>query len=256
LTTDGQQTTTASGTVSYPHILRSTAVLDVGAFETNITETPQSGWAALLYRDTNCNAVIDPTESALSSTAVGQLLPNQDYCVVQRVNAPAQASAGAQHVASLSASYQVVLQDGSTITGNSNSRQDITLISNASLIMSKQVRVVADCATTSLDNTSFSERNQARNGDFLEYQIAYRNTGTRNLSQVRVRDSLPTGTLFKSAQCGQTPENSSCQIVEQPTVNAAQGNLNWLITGPVPPAQKGMVHFCVQIPALAEPPLS
>ncbi|MEC7119552.1 MAG: SdrD B-like domain-containing protein, partial [Pseudomonadota bacterium] len=254
LTTDGQQTTIAGGTVNYTHILRSTAVLDVGAFVTNSAENPQLGWTTVLYRDDNCNGVIDSNESALSAS-VGQLLPNQDYCVVQRVNAPAQASGGAQHVAHLTASYSATLQDGGTVTGDSNTRHDTTVISTSSLIMSKQVRVVANCPSTATDSTLFSDRNQAKNGDFLEYEILYRNVGTRNLSQVRVRDAVPSGTLFKSAHCEDTPASAICQLETQPALDSQQGELSWLVTNTVPPAQQGTVRFCVQVPPLIEPPI-
>lgn len=253
LITDGQQTTTAGGTVSYPHILRSEAVLDVGTLNTVSTENPTLGWTTTLYRDTNCNGVIDAGEPLLTN-AIGTLLPTQEICVVQRVNAPATASAGAQHVATLSASYTATVQGGAVLTGDSNVRTDTTLVGSAGLDMRKQVRVVDSCPSTGADMAAFTDRNTAQNGDFLEYEIIYNNRSTRNLNQVTVRDFVPSNALFKNATCQTTPSGSSCSVDSQPAMNA-NGAVSWLVTGPVAPAAQGSVRFCVQVPALSEPPI-
>lgn len=253
LTTDGQQTTTPSGTVSYPHILRSDAVLDVGTLSTISTENPTLGWTTVLYRDTNCNGAVDAGEQPLTGS-IGVLLPEQEICVVQRVNAPATASTGAQHVATLSASYTATVQDSSVLSGSSNTRTDTTLVGTAGLDMRKQVRIVASCPSTGADVAAFSERNTAQHGDFLEYEIIYTNRSTRNLSQVNVRDFVPSSALFKAASCQSTPAGSTCSVNSQPAVDAS-GAVNWLVTGPVRPAATGSVRFCVQVPPLAEPPI-
>jgi len=253
LTTDGQQTTTPSGTVSYPHILRSESVLNVGLLATVSVENPTLGWTTVLYRDNNCNGMIDAGEQPLTS-AIGVLLPDQEICVVQRVNAPSTASAGAQHVATLSASYTATVQDSGVLSGSSNTRTDTTLVGTAGLDMRKQVRVVASCPSTGADIAAFADRNTAKNGDFLEYEIIYTNRSTRNLSEVRVRDFVPSNSLFKAASCQSTPAGSSCAVNSQPAVDAS-GEVSWLISGPVAPSATGRVRFCVQVPPLAEPPI-
>jgi len=204
----------------------------------------------VLYRDTNCNGAVDTGESALTS-AIGQLLPNQDICVVQRVNAPANATNGAQHVATLSASYTATVQGGAVLNGSSNTRTDTTLVGTAGLDMRKQVRVVASCPSTGADVAAFTERNTAQNGDFLEYQIIYSNRSTRNLSQLTVRDVAPSSTTFQSAICQSTPSGSGCIPPASAGVN---GDLAWSLTN-IAPAANGSVRFCVRVPPLAEPPI-
>ncbi|MFZ3191976.1 MAG: SdrD B-like domain-containing protein [Moraxellaceae bacterium] len=250
LTSDGQQTTTPSGTVSYPHVLRSEAVLDVDTLNTLSSENPTLGWTTILYRDDDCDGTIDAGELALTS-AIGQLLPNQEICVVQRVNAPANASNGAQHVATLSASYTATVQDSGVLSGSSNTRTDTTLVGTAGLDMRKQVRVVASCPSTGADVAAFTERNTAKNGDFLEYEIIYSNRSTRNLSQLTVRDVAPSSTTFKSAACQSTPSGSSCTA---PVTAGVNGDLAWSLAN-IAPAATGSVRFCVQVPPLAAPPI-
>ncbi len=251
LTSDGQQTTTPSGTVSYPHILRSDSVLTVGALTTVVTESPTLGWTSVLYRDNNCNGTIEASELPLTA-ALGVLLPNQDVCVVQRVNAPATASNGAQHVASLSASYTATAQDGGVLSGSSNTRTDTTLVGTAGLDMRKQVRVVEQCLPTVIAGVEpFTDRNTAQNGDFLEYEIIYTNRSTRSLSQLTVRDVAPSSTTFKSAACQSTPSGSSCTA---PVTAGVNGDLAWSLAN-IAPAATGSVRFCVQVPPLAAPPI-
>ena len=254
LTSDGQQTTTPSGTVSYAHTLTTEAVL-TPTLSTTVTQQPNNVpdqiWSNVLYLDSNCNGVVDGSEAPVGT--LGVLLPNQTICVVQRVNAPASASNGAQHVASLSASYVATVQGGATVSGTSQTRTDTTLIGTAGLDMTKQVRVVASCPSTGADANSFTARNTAKNGDFLEYEIIYKNRSPRNLSEVVIRDAVPSHALFKTASCTSTPSGASCAVTSTPTVNSS-GVLRWDVTGPVAGNQQGSVRFCVQIPALVEGP--
>lgn len=251
LTSDGQQTTTPSGTVSYPHILRSESVLDVGLLSTVSTENPTLGWTTVLYRDDNCNGTIDAGEQPLT-TAIGQMFPGDEVCVVQRVNAPSTASNGAQHVATLSASYTATVQDSGVLSGSSNTRIDTTLVGTAGLDMRKQVRVVEQCLPTVIAGAEpFTDRNTAQNGHFLEYEIIYTNRSTRNLSQLTVRDVAPSSTTFQSATCQSTPSGSGCTA---PVSAAANGDLAWSLTN-IAPAATGSVRFCVRVPPLAEPPI-
>jgi uncharacterized repeat protein (TIGR01451 family) len=254
LTSDGQQTTTPAGTVSYAHTLTTEAVL-TPTFATTTSQQPNNAadqsWTTLLYLDNNCNGQVDGSEAPVGTLPT--LLPNQSVCVVQRVNAPASASNGAQHVASLSASYVATVQGGATLNGNSQTRTDTTLVGTAGLDMTKQVRVVSSCPSNDSSSTGFVARNTAKNGDFLEYEIIYTNRSARNLSEVVVRDAVPSTALFKSALCMSTPSGAACAVGSTPAVNA-NGTLRWNITGPVAPNAQGRVRFCVQVPALAEGP--
>jgi uncharacterized repeat protein (TIGR01451 family) len=245
LTEDGQKTISPGSVVDYPHRLTASSVLSVNNLIQTLTQQPASAadqpWTALVYRDSNCNGVVDAGEAVFqpASTAVN-MLPGQEICLVQRVNAPANASSGAQHIGRLQASYAVTLADSTVLTGNSNQRQDTTLIGSAGLSMVKQVRVVASCPSTGADTNPFAIQNQASKGDYLEYEITYRNNSTRNLVDVVIKDSVPLGTSFQSMACTVTPM-SSC------TPAQSGDALTWQTTGLLQPAREGKVRFCTRV---------
>ena len=264
LTAGGQKTIVASGTASYPHRLQSLSVLNLTGLLLQSTEQPiTQGWTVLVYDDgavgdelaNSCNGQVDAGEPVVVMLT-GVLLPTDERCLVLRVNAPAQVTQGTQHTLTLAASFSATLQDGRVITGQSNSNADTTLVGSGGLQMVKQVREVGSCPSTSADVLPFSDRNQVSAGGLLEYQIIYRNTGVTNLSRVRVRDVVPSGTRFKSAACHATPSAAvTCQLETVPTINATDGQLSWLVEGVITPSQSGEVRFCVETPALSEPAL-
>ena len=264
LTANGQKTTVAGGTANYPHRLQSLSVLDLTGMTLQPVEQPLTqGWTAVLYDDgklsdglpNSCNGQVDTGDTAITALT-GVLLPTDERCLVVRVNAPAQVTQGMQHTLTLTASFSATLQDGSVITGQSNSNADTTLVGSGGLQMVKQVREVASCPSTSADMLPFSDRNQVSAGGLLEYQIIYRNTGVTNLSRVRVKDAVPSGTRFKSAVCHATPNPAvTCQLEIMPVVNATDGQLSWLVEGAITPSQSGEVRFCVETPTLSEPAL-
>jgi uncharacterized repeat protein (TIGR01451 family) len=250
LNSNGQQTAVAGGTVNYAHVLTTDAVVSPTPVTSNGIESPADlGWTSLLYRDNNCNNTIDVDDLPL--TSLPQMRPIDRICVIQRVNVPAAASNGAQYISTLSASFTTLIQDGSLITGSSNTNTDTTIVGTARLDMQKQVRRVVNCQSPLTGLDAFSSHNTAHNGDYLEYQITYLNQSNKNMSQIRIHDAIPSNALFQSMTCGQTPTAASCTIETQPAINT-NGAVSWLITGPIVPAAQGDVKFCVQIKPLAE----
>ncbi|MGQ0516691.1 hypothetical protein ACT453_39205, partial [Bacillus sp. D-CC] len=82
---------------------------------------------------------VDTGETVFDPTASGTVLlqPNTDICLVQRVFAPTNIFAGAQHIGTLQASYAVSalnLTDQKT-----QQRQDVTLIGSAGLTLTKKI---------------------------------------------------------------------------------------------------------------------
>ena len=108
--------------------------------------------------------------------------------------------------------------------------------------MKKGVRVVSSCPSTVNDTNAFVTANQARNGNFLEYEITYRNNSTKNLVDVMVKDSVPTGMVFQSQTCNTTPTGITC------TPTQSGNSLRWSMAGKLPPATSGTVRYCVSIP--------
>ena len=246
LTESGQHTVVAGAVTDYPHRLQSDASVQVTGITQTLRQQPSSDsnqdWQALVYRDTNCNGTVDAGENLFnpSTSAPVSLLPSADICLVQRVHVPTNIYAGAQHNAQLEASYNVTLSNpAQTISGASNTRQDTTLVGSAGLELTKKVRKVASCPSTAADTAVFSTVNEATTLDKLEYEITYKNNSVKNLQNVKVKDSVPTGTTFGSISCQSTPSGNSCNATR--TGEA----LLWQLTGNLTPASSGTVRFCV-----------
>ncbi|WP_169733773.1 prealbumin-like fold domain-containing protein [Alkanindiges illinoisensis] len=245
LSEDGQQTITAGGVADYPHRLTAQSVLTINSLNQTPSQQPANStdqnWQAVVYRDSNCNGKVDSGESLFSQSLPLSLKNAEEACLVQRVYAPATASMGAQHLGQLQASFSVTLADNSQITGSTLQRQDTTLLGSAGLTMQKGVRSVASCPSTAADTGSFGVQNQVQNGGYLEYEITYRNNTTKNLIDVSIKDSVPTGTVYKTASCTSTP-SGSCNA------SHTNGALLWQTGGTLLPNQQGKVRFCVQVP--------
>lgn len=245
LSEDGQQTITAGGVADYPHRLTAQSVLTISSLNQTVSQQPANSsdqnWQAVVYRDSNCNGKVDSGEGLFSQSLPLSLKNAEEVCLVQRVYAPATASMGAQHLGQLQASFNVTLADSSQITGTTLQRQDTTLLGSAGLSMQKGVRSVASCPSTVADTGSFGVQNQVQNGGYLEYEITYRNNTTKNLIDVIIKDSVPTGTVYKTASCTSTP-SGSCNP------SHTNGALLWQTSGTLLPNQQGKVRFCVQVP--------
>ncbi|MEK5742394.1 hypothetical protein VXE41_05265 [Acinetobacter variabilis] len=240
LTEDGQHTITAGEVTDYPHRLSTQAPVWVTKLEqTQSNSNNDQPWQALVYQDTNCNGTVDTGETVFDPTASGTVLlqPNTDICLVQRVFAPTNIFAGAQHIGTLQASYAVSalnLTDQKT-----QQRQDVTLIGSAGLTLIKKVRAVTSCSSTPSDSSGFLVNNEATKQQNLEYEITYKNNSVKNLQNVKVKDSLPTGTNFGSLSCGLTPSGNTCNATRSGEV------LEWTLTGLLKPSATGTLRFCV-----------
>lgn len=240
LTEDGQHTITAGEVTDYPHRLSTQAPVWVTKLEqTQSNSNNDQPWQALVYQDTNCNGTVDTGETVFDPTASGTVLlqPNTDICLVQRVFAPTNIFAGAQHIGTLQASYAVSalnLTDQKT-----QQRQDVTLIGSAGLTLTKKVRAVTSCSSTPSDSSGFLVNNEATKQQNLEYEITYKNNSVKNLQNVKVKDSLPTGTNFGSLSCGLTPSGNTCNATRSGEV------LEWTLTGLLKPSTTGTLRFCV-----------
>lgn len=240
LTEDGQHTITAGEVTDYPHRLSTQAPVWVTKLEqTQSNSNNDQPWQALVYQDTNCNGTVDTGETVFDPTASGTVLlqPNTDICLVQRVFAPTNIFAGAQHIGTLQASYAVSalnLTDQKT-----QQRQDVTLIGSAGLTLTKKVRAVTSCSSTPSDSSGFLVNNEATKQQNLEYEITYKNNSVKNLQNVKVKDSLPTGTNFGSVSCRLTPSGNICNATRSGEV------LEWVLIGLLKPSATGTLRFCV-----------
>ena len=246
LNEDGQHTVIAGDVTDYPHRLTTQTPVQLIQLLQTQTQQPNSSndqpWQALIYRDTNCNGQVDMGEVVFSPSVASSIVlqPNADICLVQRVHAPTNVLAGSQHIGTLQASYQFALTNPvETISGKTIKRQDVTLIGSAGLVLTKKVRAVATCPSTSSDVNAFTVTNQAKKQDNLEYEITYKNNSTKKLQNVKIKDSLPTGTNFGSASCSITPSGSTCNSTR------SGDYLEWNLTGMLNSAATGSLRFCV-----------
>ena len=246
LNEDGQHTAIAGDVTDYPHRLSTQIPVQLTQLlQTQIQQPNASAdqpWQALVYRDTNCNGQVDMGEVVFNPTAASTVLlqPGADICLVQRVHVPTNVVAGAQHIGTLQANYQFALTNPSqTIPGQTLKRQDVTLIGSAGLILTKKVRAVSSCPSTSSDTNPFVITNQAAKQNNLEYEITYKNNSTKKLQNVKVKDSLPVGTNFGSVSCGLTPSGNTCNTSVSGT------SLEWGLTGLLNPSASGTLRFCV-----------
>lgn len=246
LNEDGQHTVIAGDVTDYPH--RLTAQVPVKLIQLLQTQTQQPNssadqpWQTLIYRDTNCNGNVDVGETLFNPSVASSVLlqPNADICLVQRVHAPTNAVAGAQHVGMLQASYEFALMNpAQTISGQTAKRRDMTLIGSAGLTLTKKVRAVVSCSSTPADSNGFVANNEARKQDNLEYEIIYKNNSTKKLQNVKIKDSLPIGTNFGGISCASTPGGNTC------SANRSGSSLQWNLTGELNPAAAGSLRFCV-----------
>lgn len=246
LNEDGQHTAIAGDVTDYPHRLSTQIPVQLNELLQTQTQRPNASadqpWQALVYRDTNCNGQVDMGEVVFNPTAASTVLlqPSADICLVQRVHVPTNVAAGAQHIGTLQASYQFALTNPSeTILGQTLKRQDVTLIGSAGLTLTKKVRAVASCPSTSSDTNAFVTTNQAAKQDNLEYEITYKNYSTKKLQNVKVKDSLPIGTNFGSMSCRLIPSGNTCNT------NRSGDYLEWSLTGLLNPSASGTLRFCV-----------
>jgi uncharacterized repeat protein (TIGR01451 family) len=246
LNEDGQHTAIAGDVTDYPHRLSTQIPVQLTQLVQTQTQRPNASadqpWQALVYRDTNCNGQVDMGEVVFNPTAASTVLlqPSVDICLVQRVHVPTNVIAGAQHIGTLQASYQFALTNpAQTILGQTLKRQDVTLIGSAGLTLTKKVRAVSSCPSTSSDTNPFVITNQAAKQNNLEYEITYKNNSTKKLQNVKVKDSLPIGTNFGSVSCGLTPSGNTCNT------SASGASLEWGLTGSLNPSASGTLRFCV-----------
>ncbi len=222
------RTIAAGGVAVYPH--RFTAG-SAGAVSIGIAEAPvpaQPGWSVTLYRDLDCNGVLDAGEPPLP--AVVALSAGQSLCVIARHATPAGAAAGAAETATLTASYAYV--NATPPLAASNALSDVTTIAPGNgLLLAKRVDV-ANVAP----------------GGTLTYTITYTNPGGQSISGIVIRDATPPWTVFDSAACAALGAGlTGCALTQQPGAGAT-GDVVWTLAGTLAPGGSGSVSFRVRVP--------
>ena len=236
---DGAQTALPGTTVFYPHTFN-VSLTGTLVFSTSNVPTPAAGgWSNVIYRDSNCNGVLDGVEGTAPLAGSISINPGDTVCIVIKEFVPASAPYNANDLITVTATFTPV--SGPVVT---YIRTDTTTVGNpggAGLSLSKTVRNV----TTS---GSAGTANAARPGETLEYTVAYSNNSADPLATITIHDATPAFTAFVSASCGAPlPANvTACNVTTQPA-GGATGGIAWTLTGSLASTQSGTITFRVTV---------
>jgi uncharacterized repeat protein (TIGR01451 family)/fimbrial isopeptide formation D2 family protein len=220
---NGQQAGMPGNVLFYPH------QFDAGSGGTVVFGVVSANsWPTIIYRDSNCNGVIDATETVLSSAAV---VANERICVISKVTIPTGTALGLQDAATLQAVF--------TYT-NANPALAATLL----VIDSTTV----GAGSAGLALTKIADKATALPGDTIIYTVTYQNNGGSPLGTIVISDATPAFTTFLSAGCTLPlpAALTACSVSTQPAVGG-QGGLQWTLTGSLSPAATGQVVFAVKV---------
>ncbi|MDB6060176.1 MAG: hypothetical protein JWM78_279 [Verrucomicrobiaceae bacterium] len=223
---DNQQTILPGAIAYHPHAFIAGAAGQL-TFASSGVATPTSAWGAIIYRDTNCNSVVDAGEVAI--TAAIAVVADQKICIVIKTTSPPDAVYNARYVQTVSASF---VYTTAAFSGLQN-RTDITTVGRAGDAGLSLVKTV-DKAT-------------AKTGDVITYTIRYENKSSGDLQNLKIYDATPAFTVFGSALCGALPTGlTGCSLTKQPTAGNT-GALEWTFVGALTSGSFGTVTFNVTL---------
>ena len=222
--TDGAQSAMPGSVVFYPHTFTA-GISGSVSFSLSSAAAPYSSsflWSEVLYRDSNCNGVIDAGEPLLTGSV--SLSAGQGLCVLVKEFVPLGAPLNALNKVTISAQF-VAGSVSSTL-----SRSDVTTVGQ----------------TPDMPLVKSVDKTSALPGSLLTYVLTFTNVSTGLLSNIVVNDATPSFTVFVSASCGVLPLSlTGCSIVA-PAVGAT-GNVRFTYTGTLAPNSVGAATYTVQI---------
>ncbi len=232
--TDGAHSGAPGTTLFYPHTFIAGLAGNVGFSTSNVAVPAVPGWTQLIYRDTNCNGVLDPAEGVTPLAGTVAVVPGDVVCIIVKDNIPGSAPVGRhQHH-----HRDRDLQRHDDL--HSPGRHHRGCGGATGLALAKGVRNVTLGGASGTSNT-------ARPNDILEYTVTYTNNSSSTVSTIVVNDSTPAFTTFQSAACGALPPGiSACVVSTQPAVNGT-GAIAWTLTGSLLSGGSGTVLFTVRV---------
>ncbi|RYF14681.1 MAG: DUF11 domain-containing protein [Comamonadaceae bacterium] len=232
----GQARTVRAGTTAtYVHRFQAAAN---GAVSFSLSSQPPAslpGWAAVLYRDFDCNGAVDGGDAPLSASVAVQA--GDPVCAVVQDAVPAAASVNMANRHQLSATLAVA--QGAGYAGAPITNLDVTTVgaeTGAGLTLTKAVRNLTTV-------TGWDTNGQAVPGQTLQYRLSFRNDTPSPITSVQVNDFLPAYAVFVGAACGPMPAGLACAVTQSPAPGAATGAIRWTFTGSLAPGAAGEVTF-------------
>ncbi|HEX4858424.1 MAG TPA: hypothetical protein VFV17_05355, partial [Usitatibacteraceae bacterium] len=236
--TDGAASGQPGSSVLYTHVFNAGIAGTVSFATTDVANPMVAGWTNTIYRDSNCNGVLDVAEATTPLSGAVAVNPGDQVCIIIKSNIPATAPYNAQDIITVTATFVPTV--GPTVQ---YTRQDVTTVTTGAspLTLMKSVRNVTQGGVAGTTNT-------AKPGETLEYVITYSNSSSSPVTMVVVNDLTPAFTTFVSAACGAPlpAALSACAVTVQPAVGSA-GNLQWTLTGQLNGGQSGTVTFRVAV---------
>ena len=223
----GAKSGAAGAAVFYPHTFVAGSAGSVSFTAAELPSPLIPGWSVELYRDSNCNGVIDVADALISSPLA--VVTGQNVCLVLKHRIPNGAATGSTELVTLGSSMSYSNAAPSLVTVVQLDDRT-TVIGAGSLELVKSVDLAS-----------------AKPGDVITYTITYRNLGPLPLSAILIQDATPSYTVFQSAGCGALGAGlSGCSLSLQPAVGAT-GGVRWTLNGSLSPGASGSVTFQVMV---------
>jgi uncharacterized repeat protein (TIGR01451 family) len=237
--TDGTQTGAPGTSVLYTHPFTAGVAGTVSFSTTHVSSPNVAGWTVQIFRDNNCNGMIDGTDGSVEITnAPISVAAGGQVCIIVKSNIPSNASYGGQDAITVTAAFTPSVGSPSSLT-----RSDVTTViatGGSALTLMKAVRNVTQGGTAGTSNS-------AKPGDVLEYVITYSNASNAPVSMVVITDNTPAYSGFLSASCTMPlPTALTMCSITSPAVGAA-GSIQWTLTGSLAASQTGSVIFRVTV---------
>ncbi|SMY36350.1 Pesticidal crystal protein cry22Aa [Photobacterium malacitanum] len=214
----------------------------------DIVITPtNNNWSITLYRDQNCNGVIDIIDNAI--TAPITVIGNTDLCLLSKVFIPSDAGLNAS--ARYAVKATMVFEDVSG-TGHGISRivtdtdtVKVTFVGAGELKLTKTVSNLTQ-------GSGITTQNTAKPNDVLRYDIHFENVGTGVISDVTIYDDTPAYTVLEQPlDCNNYtyPTGLNCNIVtlNGNNVSGYKGQIKVELTGELQPSENGSIYYQVNI---------
>lgn len=220
---DGIRSTQPGATLEFAHIFEAGSDGVVTFSTTAIASPPIYVWSDVLHQDLNCNGMLDPTDTLITSSYTVQA--GDVICLLVKQTVPVNAQEGAQNQVTVNASF--VYDTLAPAVTEVLTRTDLTTVSlSNTLVLIKSV-----------------DKSSAMPGQVVTYTITYRNNGSEPLGNIVIRDAVPAFTHSPNASCVlPLPANIT---VCTPVINAPA--IDWIMTGTLQPSKEGQVMFNVTI---------
>ena len=250
------------GIQTYSHIFRAPTNGSVSFSELSSTSPVLAGWTSTIYQDLDCSGDLSMSDYIVISDI--SMVAGESICLLNRVFAPTQATAGNTLLTELTATFDY---DGALISDQDVEAQDITTVldqGESALQLSKRVRNITD--TSSEFDVVPGISNAAKPGDRLRYEISFSNTGVGNISDIDIYDAIPAFTGLAEAlatDCTYTgPAAAPLTAIVPPAIMTScslqspgvgenlvgyKGSLHWQLTGVLLPGESGLIVFTVDV---------